>query len=233
LIRGVHVLVLAAVVLAAVAVRATEVYTSRYQTLPVLDWIESRPPLAEAPGVPPAVELARGLDRFMPLLVIREDARSFLPAFGPPPGLQRTIGGVRDAATIQLGTPGAYTADLVPITARLNVIVFNRAQRAAAWSELWGHAMDVRDPLTGVFQLRVAGPDDPDIVWVPVPSTQRGGMATVVGARGTIGFVLQVSYLQRSPTDAAQLADLTARAEGLARQAAGDWSAWVASQSAA
>jgi len=61
----------------------------------------------------------------------------------------------------------------------------------------------------------------------------RGGMATVAGYRGTIGFVLQVSFLQRSPTDIAQLADLGARAEALARQAAGDWSAWVERQLAA
>jgi hypothetical protein len=230
LIRGIHILVLVAVALGAVAVRATEVYTSRYQTLPVFDWIESRPPLAEAPNVPSASELAHGLQGAMPLLVIRDDARTFLPQFGPPPGLQRTIGGVRDASTIQLGTPGAYPGDAVPITARLNVIVFNRTQRAVAWSELWGHAMDVRDPQTGVFQVRTAGPDDPDMVWVPLPSTMRGGMATVAGYRGTIGFVLQVSFLQHSPTDTAQLADLSARAEALARQAAGDWSAWVERQ---
>jgi hypothetical protein len=232
-IRGIHVLVVAAVLLAAVAVRATEVYTSRYQTLPVFDWVESRPPLAESPSVPAADELARGLQRVLPLLVIRDDARTFLPGFGPPPGLQRTISGVRDASTIQLGSPGTYAGDAVPITARLNVIVFNRAERAAAWTALWGHAMDVRDPQTGVFQVRLAGPDDPDMVWVPLPSTMRGGMATIAGYRGTIGFVLQVNLLQDSTADSARLADLSARAEALARQAGGDWSAWLERQLAA
>ena len=54
MIRGVHVLGLMAILLAAVSVRATEVYTTRYQSLPVLDWVESRPPLAEAANVPTA-----------------------------------------------------------------------------------------------------------------------------------------------------------------------------------
>jgi hypothetical protein len=225
--HGVHVLAFAVVLLAAIAVRATEVYTSRYQSLPVLDWVESRPPLTESRSVPAASELARGLQRALPLLVIRDDARTFLPVFGPPPGLQRTVSGVRDASTIQLGSPGTYLGDAVPIAARLDVIVFNRVQRAAAWSEVWGHAMDVRDPQSGAFQVRVAGPDELDAVWVPLPSTMRGGFATVAGYRGTIGFVLQVTYLPDSAADLAQLTDLSARAETLARQAAGDWSTWL------
>lgn len=230
MISGFHVLALVAVVLGAVAVRATEVYTTRYQTLPVLDWVESRPPLLESQRVPAAFELARGLQQFLPLLAVRDDARTFLPGFGPPPGLQRTVSGVRDASTIALGSPGTYLDDAVPITARLNVIVFNRTMRAAAWSELWGHAMDVRDPQTGVFQVRLAGPDDLDMVWVPLPSTGRGGFATVAGHRGTIGFVLQVTFLPQRDADAAQVADLSARAEALARQSAAEWASWLERQ---
>ena len=227
---GIHALALAAVILGAVAVRATEVYTTRYQTLPVLDWVESRSPLAQAQYVPAAHDLARGFQQFMPLLVVRDDARTFLPGFGPPPGLQRTVSGVRDASTIEMGSPGSYVDDAVPITARLNVIVFNRAERAAAWSELWGHAMDVRDPQTGVFQVRMAGPDHPDIVWVPLPTTGRGGFATVAGHRGTVGFVLQVTFLPDPTATTAQLADLSARAEMLARHASADWARWLETQ---
>ena len=57
-LRGGHVLVIAAIVLAAVSLRATEFYASRYQSLPLLDWLESRPPLAESAALPPAGALA-------------------------------------------------------------------------------------------------------------------------------------------------------------------------------
>ena len=43
------------------SVRATEFYATRYQSLPVLDWLESRPPLAESADLPAAADLARGL----------------------------------------------------------------------------------------------------------------------------------------------------------------------------
>src|SRR6266581_4560714 len=105
-IRGVHVLGVVAILLCAVAVRATEIYTTRYQTLPALDWIESRPPLDEAVDVPAASDLARGLSRTMPLLIISDDARPWLPIFGPPAVIQRTMGGVRDASRIVLISPG-------------------------------------------------------------------------------------------------------------------------------
>ena len=59
--RGRHVLGIVVVVLGLLSVLATERYTARYQTLPVLDWLESRPPLFESSDVPPATELARGL----------------------------------------------------------------------------------------------------------------------------------------------------------------------------
>ncbi|HEX8967388.1 MAG TPA: hypothetical protein VF937_05880 [Chloroflexota bacterium] len=224
MIRGVHVLMLAAVVLAAVATRATEVYAARYQSLPALDWVESRPPLTESTHVPAATALARGMARALPLLVIRDDARTRLPGFGPPPGLQRTISGVRDASRVWLGSPGSYPTDEVPITARFDVIVFNRVQRAVAWSELMGRAMDSRDPENGLPQARMAGPEEQDMVWVAAPR-MGGGVATVVGNRGTIGFVLQISYFHAPTADAAVLADLSARAEVLARGAAADWSA--------
>ena len=79
MIRGIHVLALAAIALSAVTVRATEFYATRYQSLPVQDWFESRPPLAEAAEVPASDDLARGLLRALPLLTIREDARPELP----------------------------------------------------------------------------------------------------------------------------------------------------------
>ena len=60
MIHGVHVIAVVAIALAGVALRATEVYTTRYQTLPVLDLLESRQPLSQAHDVPPAANLARG-----------------------------------------------------------------------------------------------------------------------------------------------------------------------------
>ena len=150
--------------------RASEAYATRYQSLPALDWIESRPPLLESAGAPAAADLARGLSRVLPLLTIREDAQPRLPSFGPPGVIQRTVAGVRDAARIELASPGSYLPDQVPLRARLDVIVFNRAPRAAAWSELMAREMDIRDPETGLPQARLSGPDEADAVWVGAPS---------------------------------------------------------------
>jgi hypothetical protein len=226
--RGVHTLALAAIVLGAVAVRSTEVYASRYQSLPALDWLESRPPLAQASTVPPAIDIARGLLSVMPLLVIRDDAHTVLPAFGPPPSFQRTIAGVRDASRIQLGSPGDYPMGQVPVSAQFDVIVFDRIPRALAWSELMNRAMANGDP--GWPQDRLTGPDEADATWVPRPAPNHGGMASVVGTRGPVGFVLRITFLNASDAAASQLADSTARAEVLAREATGDWSAWLAPQ---
>jgi hypothetical protein len=231
-IRGIHVLGLAAIALSAASLRATEFYATRYQSLPVLDWIESRPPLAEAADVPASVDLARGLARAMPLLVIRDDARPHLPAFSPPAILQRTMGGVRDAARIVLGSPGAFAPDAVPVQSRLDVVVFNRTLRAAAWSGLMAREMDILDPESRLNQTLVAGPDDPDNVWLVAPRA-GGGIATVAGHRGPVGFVLQVTLLRSETADAGELADLSARAETIARQAAATWSEWLTQQLAA
>jgi hypothetical protein len=100
-IRGVHALAICAIVLAGLSVRATEFYATRYQSLPVMDWVEAHPPLTESADAPAAADLARGLSRVLPLLTIR-DQRSRLPSFGPPAFVQRTIGGVRDAWHVPL-----------------------------------------------------------------------------------------------------------------------------------
>jgi len=231
-IRGIHALVLVALLFGALAYRATEYYTTRYQTLPVMDWLESRPPLAESGRLPAAAELAHGLVRTTPLLVIRDDVRPLLPVFGPPAFVQRTVGGVRDAATIQLGTPGSFARDEDPIRARLDVIVFNRAVRAAAWSDLVARELDVRDPRTGAPQVRVGGRDYPDNVWLVAPPG-AGGVASISGHRGPVGFFLQMTYQRPGATRAEDLIDLSARAEAAARRAASDWTAWLEGQLAA
>jgi len=228
-IRGIHLVGLVALLFGALAFRATEYYTTRYQTLPVLDWLESRPPLAESAAVPPAADLARGLVRTTPVLVIRDDVRPLLPVFGPPAFVQRTIGGVRDAATIQLGTPGPFTGDDDPIGARLDVIVFNRALRAVAWSELMALELDIRDPQSGQPQVRLAGPEDGDGVWLVAPP-RAGGVATVSGHRGAVGFMLQLTYRRPDASRAEELIDLTARSEIGARQVAADWTKWLEQQ---
>jgi len=236
-VRGVHLLALAALFLAALAVGSTERYTTRFQSLPVLDWIESRPPLAEATTLPSSAEMARGLARAMPLLVIVEDARPWLPVFGPPAYIQRSMGGVRDASRIVLASPSSPDADHAPIQMRLYAVVFNRTLRATEWTQLMAREMDIRDPDSGLAQSRVTGPDDTDDVWVVAPR-QTGGIASVVGHRGPVAFDLQVTLGPRPPVYAPEPAqiptpdvlDLSARAEVLARQGATSCSAWVEQQ---
>ena len=228
MIRGVRALAICAIVLGGLSVRATEFYATRYQSLPVLDWLESRPPLAESGDLPAAADLARGLAWALPLLTIRREG-PHVPGFGPPALVQRTMGGVRDAARIELSSPGLYPAGDPPINARLDTIVFNRALRAAAWSELMGYEMDVRDPESGYTQVRLAGPDEADGVWLVRPP-QSGGVATIVGHRGPVGFMLQLTFARPGTTDPAALADLSARAETTARQATTDWTTWLNQQ---
>jgi hypothetical protein len=227
-IRGVHALAICAIVLGGLSVRATEFYATRYQSLPVMDWVESRPPLAESADVPAAGDLARGLARALPLLAIRSEG-PHMPTFGPPAFVQRSMGGVRDAARIELGSPGTFTAADVPVRVRLDTIVFNRTLRAAAWSELMGYEMDARDPETGDTQVRLTGPDEPDGVWLVAPP-QRGGVARVAGHRGPVAFTLQVTFSTEGKNDPAALADLSARAESTARQAAAEWTTWLDQQ---
>jgi hypothetical protein len=225
-----------AILLAAIAVRGTELYTSRYQTLPVLDWIESRSPVLESADIPPAADLARGLARAMPLLVIGDDVRPWEPVFGPPAAIQRSMSGVRDAARITLVSAGGFAADRVPVQARLYTVVFDRTLRAHDWVALMGREMDIRDPDSGLSQERVTGPDATDGVWLVSPR-QTGGIATVIGYRGPVAFDLQVTF---GPTPAAlppdttvsrpDVIDLSARAEVAARQAARDYAAWLTQQ---
>jgi hypothetical protein len=225
-VAGSHVLVLTAVLLAALAFQATAYYTTRYQTLPALDWLEAHALSSQSRLVPPAADLARGLLASAPLLVIRDDVRPYQPVFGPPAIVQRTIGGVRDAAAIELGAPGAFKLETAPIRARLNVIVFYQQQRAIAWSELNARGYDIRDPHSGAPQLRLAGPDSTDGVWLVNPS-EAGGVATVSGYRGPVGFELRVTY-QRPDADSFEARlDLNARAETAARRIAADWSSWL------
>jgi hypothetical protein len=224
-----QVLSLVALVLAALAFRSTEYYTTRYQTLPVLDWLESRAPLAESRTVPPAADLAHGLLRAMPLLVIRDDVRPLLPVFGPPAIVQRTVGGVRDAARLTLGAP-PLRGEEAPIAVRLDVIVFHRPVRAAAWSELMARELDVRDPHNGAPQVRVAGPEAQaaawEGVWLVAPG-HGGGVATVAGHRGVVGYTLQMTYARSPATRPEDQLDLSARADAAVRSAAHDWIGWL------
>src|SRR5262249_53827043 len=130
-----------------------------------------------------------------------------------------------DAAQIELGPPGDYTPQSVPIRARLNVIVFYRQQRAAAWSELMAREYDMRDPHSGAAQVRLSGPDDADGMWLVAPDS-GGGVATVSGSRGPVGFELQITFQRPGATRL----DLSARSETAARQIAGDWSDWLQRQ---
>jgi hypothetical protein len=224
-----RVLALVAVGLGLLGLRACERYTSEYQSLPVVDWLESRPPLADprVDALPAAADLARGLARTAPLLTVRDDARPYVPGLGPPSLSRRTIGGVRDAAVIEVGTPEAIRPRG---RVMLHVAVFFRSLRAAAWTSLLEHEFDLRDPGTGSAQLRLTGSDATDRVWVTHPGdTSAGGEATVVGVRGPVAF--QVQALAAANTiDLDELLDRSARAERLVRQVASDWIAWLEQQ---
>jgi hypothetical protein len=233
---GLRLILVAALLLCGIALRGTERYATRYQSLPVLDWIESRPPITESSQIPAAADLARGLARTMPLLVIGDDVRPWAPVFGPPAVIQRSMGGVRDASRITLITPGGYALDRAPVQARLYVAVFDRTLRSREWVALMGREMDIRDPDSGLSQERVTGPDSIDSVWVVSPH-QTGGISTVVGYRGPVGFDLQVTFgppPAALPPDATtarpEVVDLSARAEAAARQAAADYTTWLTSQ---
>jgi hypothetical protein len=233
---GLLVLGAVAILLGAIALRGTEQYTSRYQSLPVIDWLESRPPLGESADTPSAADLARGLARTSPLLVIGDDVRPWTPVFGPPAVIQRSMGGVRDAARITLVSPGVYAAGGAPVGARLYTVVFDRALRAQEWTMLMAREMDIRDPDNAQTQEQVSGPDDADGVWVVAPR-ETGGIATVIGHRGPVAFDLQVTF---GPTPAApppdavsaqpEAMDLSARAEVEARQMAADYAEWLTGQ---
>jgi hypothetical protein len=230
------VLATVAIVLGAIALRGTELYTSRYQSLPVIDWLESRPPVSESADTPAAADLARGLARTTPLLVIGDDVRPWTPVFGPPAVIQRSMGGVRDGARITLVSPGTFGVGGTPVQARLYTIVFDRSLRAEEWTMLMGREMDIRDPDSGLTQQRVSGPDDADAVWVVAPR-ETGGIATVVGHRGPVAFDLQVTFGPTPaplPPDAVsarpEALDLSARAEVEARQMAADYAAWLTGQ---
>jgi hypothetical protein len=142
------------------------------------------------------------------------------------------MGGVRDAAVIQLATP-ELTRPRARVT--LRVAVFFRALRAAAWASLLDHEFGLRDPRTGTAQLRVSGADDVDRVWVTQPGDASGGEATVIGARGPVAFQLQAQTQLTVPLppdsgSTPELLDLSARAERIVRQAAADWTAWLERQ---
>jgi len=90
----------------------------------------------------------------------------------------------------------------------------------------------VRDPGNGLYQARLSGPDDTDGEWVTLPR-EVASVATVVGHRGAVGFMLQVTFFRPGALALADRADLTARAEALVQQAAVDWSGWLDQQLAA
>src|SRR5205085_9101563 len=97
--------------------------------------------------------------------------------------------------------------------------------RATAWSQIMAREYDIKDPHSGATQVRLSGPDEVDGMWLVAPDS-GGGVATVSGSRGTVGFELQVMF-QR---DGATRLELSARSESAARQIAADWSDWLQHQ---
>jgi hypothetical protein len=75
----------------------------------------------------------------------------------------------------------------------------------------------------------LSGPEEPDGEWVTQPR-ETASIATVVGHRGPVGFMLEVTFYRPEALAPAERADLTARADAVARQAAVDWSGWLGQQ---
>lgn len=226
-------LALFALGLGMIALRACERYAQEYQTLPVVDWLEAHPPLSEAEDVPTAADLARGLAEAAPYLPLRSDAAPYSPDVAPPGRAQLTASGVRDAARLVLDSvPNAITPDEARVSLSLDVDVFYRSPRAAAWTELLTRELDIRDPQTGALQFRTGGPDEPDRVWVTVPRevVAHSGEATVLGHRGPVSFELKARLLRPTADDPRQLVELAGRAEALARTTTATWTAWLVHQ---
>ena len=99
------------------------------------------------------------------------------------------------------------------------------------------HFLQVRDG-TGTIQCVVSKKDVPEPVFAAAEHLQQEASLEVRGKvakdpRSPLGFELQVTLLHDDSADAAQLVDLSARAEVLAREAAADWSVWLERQLAA
>jgi len=227
-------LALLAIGLGVLALRGCERYTQEFQTLPALDWLDAGP-FSQAGAVPPAAELGRGMAQAAPYLPLRDDAVPYSPDVAPPGRTQVTASGVRDAARISFGI-GSAVAPAPPgrdeVSVSLEVIVFYRIQRAAAWAELLTREMDIRDPQSGALQFRTGGPDGPDRVWVTVPreATARTGESTVLGDRGPVTFELKARIVRSTMQDPRELVELAGRAEALARATAAAWTAWLIRQ---
>ena len=147
-------------------------------------------------------------------------------AVGPAGIITGASSGIGAACAVEFGRLGARLILASLPTPGL-------AQTVAAVERVGGSAtaveMDVRDPESGSAQVRVAGPDEADGVWLIRPP-QSGGVATIAGHRGPVGFMLQVTFARPGTNDPAELTDLSARAEATARQAAADWTAWLSQQ---
>jgi hypothetical protein len=219
---------LVAVGLGLVALRGCERYTQEYNTLPMLDFVESMPAASEAERIPPAADLALRLGEVAPSLPLRQAPTPFIPQVAPPGRSQRAASGVRDAARVAFGTvPTAAASDAEGTTLSLGVVVFYNSVRANAWYELLTREMDIRDPGSGALQLRAGGPEQADRVWITHPRevSARTGEATVIGTRGPVLFQLQARLRRPNATSQEARLALGARAEVLARQAAAEWSA--------
>lgn len=230
-----HVYGLALSVLLAVYARAAERYTPVYQTPPILDWVEARPPLVESAAVPPARALVEAAGRLLPGWRSDGFISSPRPAFEVPSNIVRVASGLRDSGSVRLSSPvpaaGAAAPGDVRDEVRLTVYVFNRGLRATAWADLRAIQLDLRRAAEGPRQLRGAPTDARARVWLSLPPEvgAAAGEARVVGTTGPIGYEVAA----RSTPDNRGSPDglgLTVRAEAVARGVAERWLVWLRDQ---
>ena len=236
-----RVLAAGALVMAVLFGRACERYVPRYQTLPVLDWLQASPLFDQAAAIPPAQDLADGMIDVEPRIPYYWDeytvfSTTFLSGTST---VVRAMGGLRDTGVLRKENP-APTGRPGPITAPdqtsllLNVLVFHGADQASAWVDLRSLELDIgrHDYLYGSF--RITGPDEPDRLWItratPGPAEPQAGHALLVARRGPVAFEVRTVETRPSSRDPRDIPDLNARAADLARSAAKQWSDWLMTQ---
>lgn len=230
-----------ALVLAVLFGRACERYVPRYQTLPVLDWLQASPLLDQAAAIPPAQDLANGMISVEPRIPYfwdeyTEFSTTFLSGTSV---VVRAMGGLRDAGVLRKENP-APTGRPVPITApdqtslHLYVLVFHSADLASAWVDLRSLELDNGQPGYLYGSYRITGPDQPNRLWItrtaPGPTEPQAGHALLVSRRGPVAFEVRIVETRPSSRDPRDISDLNARAADLARSAAKQWSDWLVTQ---
>lgn len=224
---------LSALGLFVLAGRGCERYVPQFQTFPAVDWLEARPPFDETARIPPAAEIVSGFVFAAPRLALRSGPQAYLPQFLLPGVVVRQVSGIRDAAQLEkVNDIRPSLPDYERVSLRL--MVFYRAERAAAWLDLRATQLDLgRQETSDKKHFRTSGPLDGDLAWIEDQASAEDpglGHSLVVGRRGPLAFEVDAVVRGRGGPVSQQAAELAARSEALAREAAGAWTAWLEAQ---